>query len=167
MTELPLEPATSGTSVAVTAPRPGVPVWRVGKPDAFLADATATALAAVQSIATDENIGKHVAVRSEGVRCVTHLFECKLPGYVGWQWFATLARVSRSKEATVNEVGMLPTNDSVLAPPWVPWAERVRPEDAKAEEEQVPEAPVEGHDDEEALEHEHETPETESEPSEA
>ncbi|ALE91340.1 hypothetical protein AOC05_01545 [Arthrobacter alpinus] len=134
MTELPTEPATSSEKVAGLAPRPGVPVWRVGKPDAFLADATATALAAVQEIATDQNIGKHVGVRSEGVRCVTHLFECKLPGYVGWQWFATLTRLSRSKDATVNEVGMLPTNDSVLAPPWVPWAERVRPEDAAAVE---------------------------------
>lgn len=124
MTELPA--STEPTSL----PRPGVPVWRVGKPDTFLAEATATALAAVQSIATDENIGKHIGVRSEGIRCATHLFECLLPGYVGWQWFATLTRVSRSKDATVNEVGMLPTEDSILAPPWVPWAERVRPEDA-------------------------------------
>lgn len=114
--------------------RPGVPVWRVGKPDAVLAAAVAAARTAVGEIATDENIGSYVGARSEGVRVVTHLFECKLPGYAGWTWFATLTRVSRAKDATVDEVGLLPTNDSVLAPPWVPWAERVRPEDAQAQE---------------------------------
>lgn len=117
--------------VAQAAPRPGVPVWRVGKPDAFLADAVDVAREALSDIATVPDIGKYVGARSEGIRCVTHLFECLLPGYVGWEWFATVTRVSRSKDATVNEVGLLPTNDSVLAPPWVPWAERVRPEDAQ------------------------------------
>ncbi|NVM99082.1 DUF3027 domain-containing protein [Arthrobacter sp. SDTb3-6] len=140
MTELPTEPATPSTGgpqaapPAADAPRPGVPVWRVGKPDAFLATAIDVARNAVLDIATPENIGAHAAVRSEGVRTVTHLFECLLPGYVGWQWFATLARVSRSKDATVNEVGLLPTNGSLLAPPWVPWAERVRPEDAQPDD---------------------------------
>lgn len=119
---------------AADVPRPGVPVWRVGKPDAVLAAAADVARSAVLDIAADANIGPHAAVRSEGVRTVTHLFECRLPGYAGWQWFATLTRVSRSKDATVNEVGLLPTNGSILAPPWVPWAERVRPEDAKADE---------------------------------
>lgn len=136
MTELPTESADSPVpaDTGAVASRPGVPVWRVGKPDAFLAESTDVARSAVREITADDNIGPHVAARSEGVRTVTHLFECTMPGYVGWQWFATLARVSRSKDATVNEVGLLPTNDSVLAPPWVPWAERVRPEDAKADE---------------------------------
>lgn len=113
---------------------PGVPVWRVGKPDAFLAADVDTARAAVASIASDWAIGKHLGARSEGVRCVTHLFESRQPGYSGWVWFASLSRVSRSKESTVNEVGMLPTEDSVLAPAWVPWAERVRPEDQQDDE---------------------------------
>ncbi|POH60371.1 DUF3027 domain-containing protein [Arthrobacter glacialis] len=130
----------SGESDASAVPeatqRPGVPLWRVGKPDAFLAADVATAREAVRSIANDTDIGRHLGARSEGVRCVTHLFESLLPGYGGWVWFATLARVSRGKASTVNEVGMLPTNDSVLAPPWVPWSERVRPEDQPAPEEE-------------------------------
>lgn len=116
-------------------PRAGVPVWRTGKPDAFLADAVDVARDAVATIAKDGQIGRHLGARSEGVRAVTHLFESKMAGYVGWQWFAVLTRVSRSKDVTVNEVGLLPSEDSVLAPAWVPWAERVRPEDAKAAEE--------------------------------
>ncbi|WP_425865145.1 DUF3027 domain-containing protein [Arthrobacter sp. TWP1-1] len=115
--------------------RPGIPLWRVGKPDSFLAGEVSAARKAVLSIAATEDIGKHVGARSEGVRCVTHLFESEKPGYRGWVWFATLSRISRGKEATVNEVGMLPTEDSVLAPAWVPWSERVRPEDQQAADE--------------------------------
>jgi hypothetical protein len=48
-----------------------------------------------------------------------------------------LTRNSRSKVVTVNELGLLPSEDSILAPEWVPWAERVRPEDEQ-EPEQVP-----------------------------
>jgi hypothetical protein len=65
---------------------------------------------------------------------VTHLFESRLPGYIGWQWYAVLTRNSRSKVITVNELGLLPSEDSILAPEWVPWAERVRPEDARDED---------------------------------
>jgi hypothetical protein len=108
----------------------GVPVWRVGKPDAVLADAVVTAREALLSIAQDSHIGRHLGARSEGERVVTHLFECTLPGYAGWQWFAVLARVARSRVATVNEVGLLPSANSVLAPEWLPWAQRVRPEDS-------------------------------------
>lgn len=121
--------AVADAAAAVVAPRPGVPVWRVGRPDAFLAAEVDTARDAVLTIATDGDIGKHLGARSEGMRCVTHLFESNKSGYRGWVWFATLARVSRGKAATVNEVGLLPTEDSVLAPAWVPWSERVRPED--------------------------------------
>ena len=115
-------------------PRAGVPVWRTGKPDVFLAAAVDVARTAVESIAPAEQIGEHIGVRSEGDRLVTHLFESRLPGYLGWQWYAVLTRNSRSKVVTVDELGLLPSEDSVLAPAWIPWAERVRPEDAQADE---------------------------------
>ncbi|RKR13563.1 hypothetical protein C8D78_3511 [Arthrobacter oryzae] len=115
-------------------PRAGVPVWRTGKPDAFLAAAVDVARTAVEGIAPAEQIGQHLGARSEGDRLVTHLFESKLPGYGGWQWYAVLTRNSRSKVVTVDELGLLPSEDSILAPAWIPWAERVRPEDAQADE---------------------------------
>jgi hypothetical protein len=111
--------------------RAGVPVWRTGKPDAFLASAVDVARKAIEGITAASDIGRHVAAKSEGDRLVTHLFESKLPGYLGWQWYAVLTRNSRSKVVTVNELGLLPSEDSILAPEWVPWAERVRPEDAQ------------------------------------
>lgn len=127
------EPEQAESKAAPKTPRKraGVPLWRTGKPDAVLAAAVDVARTAVEGIAKASEIGEHLAARTEGDRLVTHLFESKLPGYVGWQWYAVLTRNSRSKVITVNELGLLPSEDSILAPEWVPWAERVRPEDAQ------------------------------------
>lgn len=128
-------PAAAGAKAA-SKRRAGVPAWRTGKPDAFLAAAVDTARAAVEEITAAPSIGRHLAAKSEGDRLVTHLFESRLPGYLGWQWYAVLTRNSRSKVVTVSELGLLPSEDSILAPEWVPWAERVRPEDEQ-EQDQV------------------------------
>ncbi|MDQ1595920.1 MAG: hypothetical protein QOH40_2476 [Arthrobacter pascens] len=127
------EPEQAASKAEPKAPqkRTGVPVWRTGKPDAVLAAAVDAARTAIEGIAKASEIGEHLAARTEGDRLVTHLFESRLPGYVGWQWYAVLTRNSRSKVVTVNELGLLPSDDSILAPEWVPWAERVRPEDAQ------------------------------------
>jgi hypothetical protein len=124
----------AGSNAAGSKPRAGVPVWRTGKPDAVLAAAVDVARAAVEGIAPAQQIGRHLGARTEGDRLVTHLFESRLAGYLGWQWYAVLTRNSRSKVVTVNELGLLPSEDSVLAPEWIPWAERVRPEDAQGDE---------------------------------
>ncbi|MDR7084463.1 hypothetical protein J2X01_003773 [Arthrobacter ginsengisoli] len=130
----------AGTKEGVK-PRAGVPVWRTGKPDAFLAGAVDVARAALEGIAPAEQIGRHLAAKSEGDRLVTHLFESNLAGYGGWQWYAVLTRNSRSKVVTVDELGLLPSEDSILAPEWIPWAERVRPGDEQGEDELAEAAP--------------------------
>lgn len=66
---------------------------------------------------------------SEGDRVVTHLFECKEMGYRGWRWAVTVARASRSKLVTLDETVLLPGPDSLQAPEWVPWSDRLRPGD--------------------------------------
>ena len=75
-------------------------------------------------------------MRAEEERLSTHLFECTLPGYRCWFWFATLSRAPRSRVATICEVGLLPGDDALIAPDWVPWADRVRPEDLEENAEQ-------------------------------
>jgi hypothetical protein len=66
---------------------------------------------------------------SEGDRVVTHFFECKEFGYRGWRWAVTVARASRAKLVTLDEVVLLPGPDALQAPEWVPWSERLRPGD--------------------------------------
>ena len=101
--------------------------------DEILAAAKDVALQGVREITPDHNIGLVHHVRPEEERLSTHLFECTMPGYRGWFWFATLSRAPRSKVATICEVGLLPGDDALIAPDWVPWADRVRPEDLEQE----------------------------------
>ncbi|MDO4897927.1 MAG: DUF3027 domain-containing protein [Rothia sp. (in: high G+C Gram-positive bacteria)] len=108
---------------------------RTAKVDAVLADAKDVALAGLADIAPTSAIGPVHHLRGEEERLTTHLFECTLPGYRGWFWFATLSRAPRSKVATVCEVGLLPGDDALLAPAWVPWADRVLPEEQEEQEE--------------------------------
>jgi hypothetical protein len=147
MTESPasMEPAVLSYTEAEPGPAESVapaaaPVARrravrkPSKPDAVLAAAVETARKGVLEIAGDAEVGEHLGAFPEAERLVTHRFAAQVPGYVGWHWFATLARVPRGKDATVCEVGLLPSEDALLAPDWVPWSERVRPEDTAAEE---------------------------------
>jgi Protein of unknown function (DUF3027) len=105
---------------------------RHAEPDQACADAVDLARLAVEEDAGAGQVGEYVGIEIEGDRVVTHLFQCLSPAYVGWRWAVTVSRASRSKVVTVNESELLPGPDSLLAPAWVPWTERVRPGDLKA-----------------------------------
>lgn len=124
---------------AVVPPKRRAP-RKPSKPDALLAGAVEFARNGVNEIAEQGQVGAHVGAYPDAERVVTHRFEAHLPGYGGWHWFATLARVPRGKEPTISEVGLLPSDTSLLSPPWIPWAERVRPEDSAKDESVSPDA---------------------------
>ena len=96
--------------------------------DAVCAAAVELAAAAARADA-GEAVGEHLGVRAEGDRVVTHFFAATVPGYTGWRWAVTVARASRSRVVTVDEVVLLPGDGALLAPEWVPWSERLRPSD--------------------------------------
>ena len=104
------------------------------KMDAILADAVDISRTALDQVAAQRQIGDHLSAAAEGDRLVTHRFAADRPGYRGWEWFVTVARAPRSKKVTVCELGLLPGEDALLAPVWVPWAERIT-DDEKAETE--------------------------------
>jgi hypothetical protein len=97
--------------------------------DQVCADAVDLALAAAEDVAGIGEVGRHVGVRAEGDRVVTHLFECKERGYRGWNWAVTVTRAPRTKFVTLDETVLVAGDQSVLAPDWVPWSERLRPGD--------------------------------------
>lgn len=110
--------------------------------DTTLAKAVDQARAALLEITDEAMIGEYLEAVNDGERLVTHRFESLRIGYEGWYWFATLTRIPRAqaKDITVCEVGILPGEDALLAPAWVPWAERVRPEEMDAERRAAEEA---------------------------
>ena len=97
--------------------------------DAACVEATDLARAAAEELAGRGQVGEHVGVSADDERVVTHLFSCQDRAYTGWRWAVTVSRASRAKAVTVSEVVLLPGPDSLLAPDWVPWSERVRPGD--------------------------------------
>jgi hypothetical protein len=84
---------------------------------------------AAVSIEGADRVGDHLSAEADGERLVTHYFACTERAYVGWRWAVTVARASRSKTVTVDEVVLLPGDGALTAPPWVPWDERLRPGD--------------------------------------
>lgn len=99
------------------------------KLDAALAGATALAHEAAITEAGSDVVGEHLEMFMEGERVATHLFVCTSPAYVGWRWAVTVTRAPRAKQVTVNDVVLLPGPDSIVAPAWVPWSERLQPGD--------------------------------------
>jgi hypothetical protein len=98
-------------------------------PTAKLDQTCAAAVDLARDAILDEHVGAHLSVAAEGERVVTHFFACTLPGYRGWRWAVTVARAPRSKHVTICETVLLPGDESLLAPSWVPWHERLQPGD--------------------------------------
>src|SRR5699024_10463144 len=87
------------------------------------------ARSALADFADEAEVGDHIGVVADDERVVTHRFASKVRGYGGWEFFTTLARAPRSKVITVCESGMLPGENSILAPEWVPWMDRASEEE--------------------------------------
>ena len=92
------------------------------KPDAkrFLEVARA---AATQN-AGEKAVSNFVELIDEGDGAYSFVFEAKLEGYQGWLWSVTLFD-SGDESPTISEVVLLPGEQALLAPAWVPWSERL------------------------------------------
>jgi hypothetical protein len=101
----------------------------------LIAAVDAARAAAVETAGDPELVGEHLeAVRestgpAELGEVVTHTFASRLPGDAGWHWAVTRAHVPGADDVTIDEVVLLPGEQALLAPAWVPWHERLRPGD--------------------------------------
>jgi hypothetical protein len=141
--DAPAEPALDGAIVEEPAPAPVV------DPDPTLIAAHDLALAALREITPAATIGDAAGYRAEADGVVSLHFENRLSGYPGWFWTVSLARVE-GEEPTVLEVELLPGDDALLAPDWVPWA--VRLAEYQAAQVALAEAPHASDDDEDGEE---------------
>lgn len=99
------------------------------KPDATAVNAVDAARTALLEQVREAEVGEYLGHQVEGDRVVTHSFACALPGYRGWRWSVTVVRASRQKGVTIDEVVLLPGDDAIVAPEWVPYRERIEPGD--------------------------------------
>ena len=85
--------------------------------------------AALEDAKNEKFVGSQVSVESDDDHVATYLFEAFLPGYVGWRWAVTVAKVDGDSAPTICDVVLLPGADALLAPEWIPYSERITAED--------------------------------------
>jgi hypothetical protein len=102
---------------------------RTIKPDAICLAAVDLAREAAVETAGVIGVGEYIGAHADEERLLSHFFACPHPGYRGWRWSVTVARASRAKVVTVDEVVLLPADGALLSQEWIPWAERIQPGD--------------------------------------
>ena len=91
--------------------------------------------AALEDAPKPEYVGELVSISyddiegSEDSRIATYLFEATLPAYVGWRWAVTVAKVDESSSPTICDVVLFPGEESLLAPEWIAYKDRLLPGD--------------------------------------
>jgi hypothetical protein len=88
-----------------------------------------TARAALVEQVGEAVVGPHLrsVVEDDGV--VTEYFDCTQSGYPGWRWAVTVVHIPGEVSVTIDEVVLLPGEEAIVAPVWVPWRERILPGD--------------------------------------
>ncbi|MFT4051224.1 MAG: DUF3027 domain-containing protein [Microbacterium sp.] len=82
------------------------------------------ALAALHEITPASTVGGAAGYTSEAGGVVSLRFVNTMPGYPGWFWTVSVAAAPEA-DPTVLEAELLPGEGALLAPEWVPWAERL------------------------------------------
>jgi hypothetical protein len=85
--------------------------------------------AAIEDAGKSEYVGEFYSIDSDEDRVATYLFEAKLPGYHGWRWGVTVAKIDDASKPTICDVVLLPGTQALLAPNWVPYSQRIQPGD--------------------------------------
>lgn len=82
------------------------------------------ARAALLEVTPAATVGDPAGYTLEDGGVVSLRFNNRLAGYPNWFWTVSVA-VVEGAEPTVLEVELLPGEGALLAPDWVPWAERL------------------------------------------
>ena len=93
-------------------------------PDAASINYTDLAREALLEVTPESTVGAPVGTVDEGDGVVSVLFANRLPGYPGWRWTVSVAKIG-DDEPTVLEVELMPGDGALVAPEWVPWSERL------------------------------------------
>lgn len=82
------------------------------------------AIAALDEVAPAGAVGEALDATLIDAAVLELRFANLLPGYPDWCWVATLASFD-AEQPSVLEVALLPGEGALLAPEWVPWADRL------------------------------------------
>lgn len=83
----------------------------------------ALALVALNEVTIPETFSQDATV-TRGEDTLTVAFPSTQPGYPGWKWSVSVSSAP-GIEPTVLELGLVPGEGALVAPDWVPWADRL------------------------------------------
>lgn len=89
-----------------------------------MSDPESVARAALTGVTPIETVGPLLGTVDEGEGVTTLRFAADVSGYPGWSWSVSLAQLP-DEPPTVLETELRPDDGALLAPDWVPWAERL------------------------------------------
>ncbi|MBW3094283.1 DUF3027 domain-containing protein [Bifidobacterium sp. 64T4] len=76
-----------------------------------------------------EQVGEVVDAIELGDNVTDFRLAAAVRGYEGWQWSVTLYHDTEVGTWTVNESSLVPTDDALMPPAWIPWKDRLEPTD--------------------------------------
>ncbi|WP_243388630.1 DUF3027 domain-containing protein [Bifidobacterium scaligerum] len=93
-------------------------------------DPRAIARAVLLEVADEpEQVGDFVVAQALEDHVTDFRFAAHVRGYEGWQWSVTLYHDEELDSWTVNESSLIPTEDALMPPKWIPWKDRLEPTD--------------------------------------
>jgi hypothetical protein len=74
--------------------------------------------------ANPDAVGAFLGHLEEEPHLSSYRFEAKLKGYLGWEWQVVIYQAKKTAPATISEVVLIPGENAIVAPNWVPWSDR-------------------------------------------
>jgi hypothetical protein len=100
------------------------------EPEAPRIDPKSLARSVAMTVADEpDQVGRLTRSIDEDDHVTDFRFESKKRGYEGWEWSVTLYHDTDIDEWTVNESSLVPTDQALMPPAWVPWKDRLLPTD--------------------------------------
>ncbi|MFT8357252.1 MAG: DUF3027 domain-containing protein [Bifidobacterium aquikefiri] len=84
---------------------------------------------ALQVASQESEVGEFITSQDIGDGVTDFRFKAHIPGYESWQWSVTLYHDVEADRWTVDESSLIPASGALLSPQWVPWKDRLVPED--------------------------------------
>lgn len=95
------------------------------EPDQVLLAAQDFARAALTEITPAATVGAYFGYIVHDEHVLSLQFESNLAGYPDWYWTVGLSRIDEDSAPNVLETELIPSANSMVAPDWIPWSERL------------------------------------------
>lgn len=74
-----------------------------------------------------DSAGELLGTKPEEEGSLTFKFAAHVRGYHGWEWHVVIS--GEDAAPTLSEVALMPGDEALLAPEWIPWKDRLQPGD--------------------------------------